>query len=302
MCPLIERWLGHERPKQYCSFYGSKSLLEYTLERAFQIVGGQRIVTVIGQGHRTYLPKSRVPFGRILEQPVARGTGPGVLLPLTYVRATDPDATVVIMPSDHFISPDGPFLQVINDAKELLDSIDDQMVLIGVPPDGPEPEYGWIEPGAKTSCHLPLDARSVNDFIEKPSPSEALHCYGCGYFWNTMIVVARIRTIWSLAESVHPKAVGRFERLQEGFSAIADGFLSRKAESLLLPETYSDMPEFDFSRDFLTPCARNCLIVPLKDVIWNDLGRPERLLQVLEETDCSSNLPLSLLKPTEQRA
>jgi mannose-1-phosphate guanylyltransferase len=296
MCPLIQRWLGQEQPKQYCSFYGSKSLLEYTVDRACRIAGEKRIVTVIGKGHHAYLPRAHQLSGRLLEQPTARGTGPGVLLPLTYVSASDPNATVVILPSDHFISSDGPFLRVIHQAVEFLDFNEEKMVLIGVPSEGPEPEYGWIEPGAKNRCsHNPLIAWTVNGFVEKPAPEQARHCYSCGYFWNTMIVVTRVETLWSLVESLHPAAVGQFKRLRQGFRAVEEGWISEAAEELLLSEIYSQMPEFDFSRDILAPGAKNCLVVPLQDVTWNDLGSPDRLAEVLETGEYPLNIPMELL-------
>lgn len=74
MCPLVERWLGHEQPKQYCSFYGSKSLLEYTVERAYRMAGEDRIVTVIGNGHRAFLHRPSQLFGRLLRT-VLKGQG-----------------------------------------------------------------------------------------------------------------------------------------------------------------------------------------------------------------------------------
>jgi len=296
MCPLIERWLGQEQPKQYCCFFGSKSLLEYSVDRILRLVGEERLVTIIGRGHRSYIRQSATTLGRILEQPAARGTGPGVLLPLSYVCAKDPEAKVVILPSDHFISPEGPFLRILKEAARLLDYAPQQMVLIGVHPDRPESEYGWIEPGSKPSYCGPLEARAVNTFIEKPGSAEARNCFNCGYFWNTMIVVTRAQTLWSLVGPLYPSVVKRFQKLQQGFSAILNGWVSKEAEDLILAETYSNMPEFDFSRDFLAHSAQNCLTIPLKDVRWNDLGRPRRLLEVFDHAECTPNIPLHLLE------
>jgi hypothetical protein len=116
-----------------------------------------------------------------------------------------------------------------------------------------------------------------------------------------MIVVTRVQTLWSLAESLHPLAVDRFEHLRDGLAAMKKSWISESAEELILKETYSQMPEFDFSRDLLAPGTENCLIVPLEDVTWNDLGRPERMVQVLERTEHEPNFPLDLLKQAEQR-
>ena len=54
--------------------------------------------------------------GTVLFQPANRDTGAGVFLPLTYVRARDPLATVIIYPSDHFVYPEERFLDTVRDA------------------------------------------------------------------------------------------------------------------------------------------------------------------------------------------
>jgi hypothetical protein len=79
-----------------------------------------------------------------------------------------------------------------------------------------------------------------------------------------------------------------------------EGWISKSAEERMLMETYSQMPTFDFSRDLLAPGADNCLIVPLEDVTWNDLGNPDRLVQLLERTEYRPNFPVDLLNHIQQ--
>jgi mannose-1-phosphate guanylyltransferase len=298
MCPFVQKWLGQERPKQYCSFYGSKSLLGHTLDRAARLVGEERVVTVIGKGHTAFLRGERELPGQILEQSDSRGTGPGVLFPLSYIRARDADAVVVILPSDHFVHPQRLFFERIMGAVELLDSHSDHLILIAAVPQGPECEYGWIEPVAKEGCvsdPIRIPAQQVRKFVEKPSSREARHCFECGHFWSTMIVVARAESLWSLVTQLQPSVMSRFEKLSQAFRGVADRRFSEQARDLLVKIAYSKIPSFDFSKDVLTPSVEKCLFVPLDGVTWSDLGRPERLLEVLDRIGLAPNFPRELV-------
>src|SRR5688572_33404456 len=113
--PLIERWLGGHRPKQYCTFVGTRSLFQHTLDRADLLTRPERKVVLVAAGHRKEACQQlqgRL-AARVVLQPLNRDTAPGVFLPLTYVRAANHDATVVIYPSDHFINPEERFMDFV---------------------------------------------------------------------------------------------------------------------------------------------------------------------------------------------
>ena len=56
MQPFIEAWLGEKRPKQYCVFTGTRSMIGHTVDRARALVSTDHVVTVIGRGHRDWVP------------------------------------------------------------------------------------------------------------------------------------------------------------------------------------------------------------------------------------------------------
>ena len=70
--PVTERWLGEHRPKQYCTFVGTRSMLQHTLDRVKTVVPQRNIVTVIAQEHERYLASAvPAPFpGTLVRQPV----------------------------------------------------------------------------------------------------------------------------------------------------------------------------------------------------------------------------------------
>jgi len=100
-------------------------MLEHTMARAGRIAPACNQVTVVS---RTHLPEVRQMLrdpasGSIVLQPRNRDTAAGVFLPLTYVRARDPHATVVIYPSDHFIYPEAKFVDAVESERDPLAAI-----------------------------------------------------------------------------------------------------------------------------------------------------------------------------------
>jgi mannose-1-phosphate guanylyltransferase len=80
----------------------------------------------------------------VLLQPKNANTAAGIFLPLTYILARDPHATVVIYPSDHFISPEGSFLSAVDHAVRGTNGLGGRPVLLAARPDNLELEYWWI--------------------------------------------------------------------------------------------------------------------------------------------------------------
>ena len=103
--PLIQAWLGCHKPKQYCSFIGTRSMFQHTLDRAVRLTRPERIMSVIARGHlqEALAQLEGRDAGTVLVQPKNCNTAAGIFLPLTFIRAQDASATVVIYPSDHFV-------------------------------------------------------------------------------------------------------------------------------------------------------------------------------------------------------
>ena len=130
MQPLVRRWLGFNRPKQYCAFVGSRSMFQHTVDRAALVTDPGRIVAVVGRDHRdeimTQLQGRTI--GQVIYQPRNCETAAGLFLPLTYIHARAPGATVVIFPSDHFIHPEDRFLAAVGRIADLAETMSDDDV------------------------------------------------------------------------------------------------------------------------------------------------------------------------------
>ena len=141
---FTHRWMGQPIAKQYCAFVGKRSMLQHTLDRADLLGRREHQLTVVSSSHQ-YETQSQLadrPAGTIIFQPKNRDTLPGIFLPLARIHAYDPNAMVVIYPSDHFIYPEKNFKELIASAVRAAEDLPDKLVLIGVQADRLELEYG----------------------------------------------------------------------------------------------------------------------------------------------------------------
>lgn len=299
MRPFVERWLGDSRPKQYCSFYGKRSMLEDTARRAAELVPPNHVLTVIGRGHSRFLGERALP-GRIIEQPHSLDTGPGVFLAATYIFAEDPEALVIVLPSDHFVQHESRFSEHANSACDVAERFPGKLVLLGAVPDGAEPDYGWIEPGPDSGSETRASGHAFRDvvrFREKPSSTEANGFFSSGYLWNTMIIAAQIRVLWLLGQRCMPAMMKQFETLRRVLRAIWERGVDGSHEPLALTHIYRNLRSENFSQRLLERVPERIMVSPMDDVGWSDWGSPSRIIASLDLIGGCPNFPLSCIDP-----
>jgi len=292
---LIRDWLGESRPKQYCTFIGSRSMLQHTLDRAKTLVDPSNIVTVIGSGHRQYLERSingEMP-GLLIEQPIDRGTAAGIYLAASSIFERDPLATVLVLPSDSYLNPEDGFTSYAMHAMALAEKYDDQLFLMGVPPKGAETEYGWIQTAQNKKRYIAGrnvgEAHAISSFHEKPSVSKASTLFKNGCLWNTGIFSVKIKTLWWFGWCALPDMMRRFETFRQVYPVSLEGTISRAHEGIVLTHLYHGMTYADFMRDILSSASDWSSVLPMEGVDWSDWGRPERIRQTLEARGVSSS-------------
>lgn len=277
---------GAPLPKQFWSLPGRPSLVREAVRRAARAVPGERIMAVVAAEHEPHWRRELAAFPQrnLVVQPENRGTAAGILLPLLTIAHRDPEAQVLILPSDHFVSDEEALTAAINAAMGELRSDDQRVLLLGITPDEADPELGYIVPG--TADRAAEQARPVARFHEKPSPEIARALVAEGGLWNSFILVASARALLALVEA----------RLPRLFEAL---ILARLAEAggarLALGDAYRSLPVNDFSRDVLQGAEARLGVVPVAGCGWSDLGTPERLAR------CLAARPRDLLPRSPQR-
>lgn len=274
---FVRRWLGCDKPKQFCTFVGTRSMLQHTLDRATRLTPWDRVVVSAARHHQSELwPQLEGrPAGMVLLQPKNVDTAAGVLLPLTFILARDPQATVAIYPSDHFVHPEDAFIFAVDQAVRGSALLGGRAVLLAAKPEALELEYGWIKPGRFMGWTGKAAVRAVETFVEKPDEATARVAMATGGLWNTMVVAAKGKELWKLGWKCVPDMMPLFEWLK--------ATIDTPEELNILDEIYETMPRHNFSSDMLQRAPERLAVMEMKDVLWCDWGNGERIVSGLEK-------------------
>ncbi|MBS0171024.1 MAG: hypothetical protein JSR62_11770 [Nitrospira sp.] len=268
MQPAFSHRLGRMVPQQYGRLLGTRSKFQHTLDRTMQVISPARMVVVMARGHREVWAQigARGP-GLVLVQPRNLGTASGIFLSLTYIRARDPDATVLISPSGHVVFPEERYLREVLYAMRAAERLITKPVLLASRPDGPQADYGWIMPDRQLVSFGTRSIRAVKTFIERPEPPLAQLAYASGALWNTFIMTGKVEAFWNLGRRVLPKMMTFFEGLTEA--------IDTPKEAEVLRMMYERMPCLSFSRDLLEQAPGETAVMEMSGLWWSD-GRKSR--------------------------
>jgi mannose-1-phosphate guanylyltransferase len=260
-------------PKQFCSLRGGASLLEEALARAEAVSAREHICIVVAEQHRRfweYLLESR-DAANIIVQPENKGTANGILLPLLHILQRDPEASILLLPSDHHVQDEGVLAQYLRKAVHATDQVPDELVLLGMEPDELDPDLGYIVPSHVTSTSL----GRVAQFIEKPTEATARDLMRRGALWNIFIVAVRGNTLLRLFERAIPAEVGALRRAVARDAASPHQPVETRA-------AYRELKSLDFSRDIAQRYESALRVLPVASCGWSDLGTPGRVGQALQ--------------------
>ncbi|MCE9576120.1 MAG: NTP transferase domain-containing protein [Deltaproteobacteria bacterium] len=282
--PLTRALYGVDVPKQFAVLAGERSLLQETLERALRLVPAERIVVIVSAHHEAMAREqlAAYPGAALLVQPRNLDTGPGLLLPLAYIRARDPDASVVFLPSDHHVADPRPLVDTL--AAMARGRARDRVTLIGVVPDDAEVDYGWIVRGARLSGR-PHPVHAIRRFYEKPSALIAARLREQGALWNTFISTGPVAVFWHLASRFLPH-----------HAALLDEVAPRLDDRAALAAAYAAMAPANFSHDVLAH-AHDLAVASVAGSGWCDWGSPSRVFASLRETPHLAALMARLQSP-----
>ena len=292
MTEFIRRWLGVQKPKQYCTFVGERSLFQHTLDRASTLSRQEHIVAVVAreQSQEAWSQIEGRGAGTVLLEPRECDSAAGIYLSLTYLRRRDPHAAVVIYPSDHFVYPETSFMVSVHRALCSLELLPDRFIVLGAPPDRLELDYGWIVPGEILHGCRHYKIRSVEAFVGRPSVAQADAILAGGALWNTSVIAAKAEALWQIGHHCFPDLLPRFERLSQS--------IGTSKEAQILDEIYHDIPDHDLS-ELLQRAPGGAAVMEMEGVLWSDWGRPTRIIDSLRRIGREPAFPLDSLRPME---
>jgi len=254
---------GAPIPKQYCRIFESRSLLEATLRRIAPLVAAERTLVIINRDHLTMARPQLVSLDmrNVLVQPRNLDTGPGLLLSMLELSGRDPEATVAIFPSDHYIRDGATFRRSVERMRRIVAAHPEKIALLGVRPDQVNTDYGYIAPGKPVAPGA--DAFVVLAFHEKPTAPLAAAIIGRGALWNSLVMVARARRVLELLRALRPDDVALLENVPLDMST--------------LDTVYDRLQSWNVSRGFLSRVPEHLVVTRADDLGWSDWGTPEAI-------------------------
>ena len=241
------------RPKQFLPLVTGKALIAETHDRVRPLCDPQHVWVVCGPDHAEGV-RSAVPDAQVIVEPAARNTAPAIGLAAVRLLASDPDATMFVLPSDHHIAdPDG-FREALSHAARV--AADGSLVELAIRPTRPETGYGYLRRGAER----PDGGFTVDAFVEKPdAKTAARYLQDSAYSWNAGIFVFRADVV--------------LEALHRHQPAIHEGLL-RIGRGEPAAEIFPRLPSISIDYGVLEPEARSSRRLALipADIGWSDVG------------------------------
>lgn len=193
-----------KKPKQFLDILGTgKSLIQQTFDRFAKVIPKENILIVSNEEYNEIILK-QLPDIRpeqVLLEPMRRNTAPCIAYANYKIREIEPDANIVVAPSDHLILKENEFLDVVKKGLEFVGN-NDSLLTLGIQPSRPETGYGYIQiSGDKDSLVLNESLRKVKTFTEKPDHKMAQLFLDSGdFFWNSGIFFWSLKSITSSFE------------------------------------------------------------------------------------------------------
>jgi len=254
---------GAPIPKQYCRILGSNSLLETTLRRIAPLVAAERTLAIVNRDHLALAHPQLATLDpcNIVVQPRNLDTGPGVLVSMLELARRDPDATVAMFPSDHYVHNATRFRRSIERMRRIVAAFPEKIALLGIRPEHADTGCGYIVPG---SALVPgADSFAVVGFHEKPDADTAAEFVSRGALWNSLVMVARVRRVLELFRALRPRDVALLEDVRIDVAGLATA--------------YDRLEPWNFSRGFLARVPEHLVVTHADALGWSDWGTPEAI-------------------------
>lgn len=270
-----------KRPKQFLPIVSEKPMVQETIERILPVVSPERIVAIAPKDLISTLKKEISPYKgiKILEEPNGKNTAPSIILACSYISKLDKNATVIVLPSDHYIGKKEEFLRAVTASFHLSQELD-SLFTFGIKPSSPETGYGYIQINReKLHSHEGERFFEVIRFVEKPTREIAEEYVKSGnYFWNSGMFLWRIYVFKEALKKFAPE----YYEIYEEFEKIP---LTQKNKVL---EIWNKIKPL--SIDYALMERASSIIMVRADFDWSDVGSWSSLYRIWGTDDEENSL------------
>jgi mannose-1-phosphate guanylyltransferase len=263
-------------PKQFLDILGmGKSFIRMTYERLRPVVADENFFVVTNAAYKSLvleqLPELRPE--QVLCEPVGRNTAPCIAFAAFHISAVNPQAEMIVTPSDHLILNEKEFVRSVEQAFDFVHA-NSVLMTIGVTPNRPDTGFGYIQQSKQPDPTGHIDR--VKTFTEKPNLEMAKVFLASGEFlWNAGIFLWRASDILAALERYLPDTYGMFKTIEADFGT--------RREQTSIDNVYAGCRPI--SIDFGVMEKADNVYVRISDFGWSDIGTWGSLYQYSDKND-----------------
>lgn len=261
-----------ERPKQFIDVLGiGRSLLQLTADRFEGICPTENIWVVTNKNYEEITKEQlpNIPENHVLLEPCRRNTAPCIAYVSWRIKKENPNANIVVTPSDHIVIDKQEFKRVVSNCLKFT-SETDAIVTLGMKPTRPETGYGYIQADLSFNSVRNSELFRVDSFKEKPNLEIASrYIQSNNYFWNAGIFVWSVRTIINAFRIYQPAISKVFESMLD--------ILGTEKEQEVIDKRFAECE--NISVDYAIMEKADEIFVCPSEFGWSDLGTWGSLLQ-----------------------
>ena len=274
-----------DKPKQFIDVLGvGRSLMQLTYDRFKGVCPAENVWVVTNAAYVETVAEQlpEIPRGNILSEPCRRNTAPCIAYVSWRIKVQDPNANIVVTPSDHVVMNVPEFQRVITSSLNFA-SETDAIITLGMKPTRPETGYGYIEADLAQQSLRNKEIFRVDSFREKPNLETAKEYIShSNYYWNAGIFIWNVRTIVNAFRMYQPLIAATFEEIIP--------VMGTKNEQKVVDEKYPECENISVDYAILEK-AEEIFVFPA-DFGWSDLGTWGSL-QTLSKKDEEGNAIIS---------
>jgi mannose-1-phosphate guanylyltransferase len=261
-------------PKQFHDMLGSgETLIQKTFSRLSKLIPTENILILTNEKYNDLVLKQlpMVKQEQVLLEPAMRNTAPCILYASLKIQKMNPDAVMVVAPSDHWIEDETAFIRNLQQCFDYCQN-ENALLTLGIQPTFPNTGFGYIE-FDKTDVN-PI--KKVNQFREKPDYELAKSFLESGNFlWNGGIFIWSVKSITEAFSAFQPQMNQLF----------LDGFqkYNTAAEKDFIAQNYGEAENISIDYAILEK-AKNVYVLPAT-FDWNDLGTWGSLHEKLDKDE-----------------
>lgn len=263
-----------EFPKQFHDMLGAGStLIQKTFSRLSQVIPAENIFILTNERYNDLVLEQlpMVKQEQVLLEPAMRNTAPCILYASLKIQKLNPNAVMVVAPSDHWIEDEAEFATNLQQCFDFCQN-ENALLTLGIQPTFPNTGFGYIEYDKSDSNPI----KKVNQFREKPDYETAKSFLEAGNFlWNGGIFIWSVKSITDAFSLFQPQMTALFEKGNESYNTTS--------EKEFIETNYATAENVSIDYAVMEK-AKNVYVLPAT-FDWNDLGTWGQLHEKIDKDE-----------------